>query len=195
MIYYARPFTYNPDEARAKYKKESAYLYEIFNELIVSTIPLTEYVPENLKMDKLNLIEREIFILAEQMIRKSSLLVNNGTSKGVSFEIDIARLYNVPVLEYDNIFVKSMILRQSIETLGNFFTNNQAFGLRAYRLLKNLGAKDLKDIIMMSRKFLLSQDGIGKFTVSEIEDMVKSHGYKLSMYNRFGYDVVNKGEL
>jgi len=95
MKYYARPYTDVP-YAREKYKHESSVLHEFTGDLIVCTIPLTEYY--EILFNKT--FEQRIFDLAEELIKESDLLIYLGESKGVLKEIAIAKKYGVPVVEY-----------------------------------------------------------------------------------------------
>ena len=97
MKYYARPYTDVP-YAREKYKHESSVLHELTGDLILCTIPLTEYY--EIFFNKA--FEQKIFDIAEEMIKQCDMLTYIGDSKGVRKEIAIAKKYGVPVIEYYN---------------------------------------------------------------------------------------------
>ena len=96
MIYYARPYSYNPFLARIKYYEESSKLHDVTGEMIICTIPLTNY-------EHITLEEQVVFDLAETMIKESDMLVWKGNSKGVKKEIALAKKYEVPIKEYKEI--------------------------------------------------------------------------------------------
>lgn len=95
MKYLARPYTDTP-YAREKYKHESSVLHELTGDLILCTIPLTEYYEIFFNKQ----FEQKIFDVAEEMIKQCDLLVYLGDSKGVRKEIALAKKYGVPVVEY-----------------------------------------------------------------------------------------------
>jgi hypothetical protein len=93
MIYYARPFSFNPKLARIRYMEESNQIHLQTGEWPVSTVPMTDF--ENSDID-----EQEIFDVAEMLIKESDMLIFKGDSKGVRKEKAIARKYEVEVKEY-----------------------------------------------------------------------------------------------
>jgi hypothetical protein len=95
-IYYARPFSYNPEESRVLYKQESQLLHDITGMLVVCTIPLTDY--------KLNCnVEKEILEIAATLIQNATYFVWQGESHGVLFEKEMAKKYGVEIKEYGGV--------------------------------------------------------------------------------------------
>lgn len=93
MYYYARPFSYNPEEARRLYWEEVKEIQEATGEMVISTIPLTQI--DNIEFD-----EDKIFELAEVMIKKCKGLIFKSSSYGVDKEIEMAKRNKIPYGNY-----------------------------------------------------------------------------------------------
>ena len=109
IVYYARPFSYNPEEARILYKEEVAEIKKVYDAFIVSTIPLSDY-PSGKD------IEKEVFDMAEVMIRQSDILIYKGSTDGVMKERAMAEssgVLTIPYFEIENYLkVKEKIIRE-----------------------------------------------------------------------------------
>jgi|LGOV01.1.fsa_nt_gb hypothetical protein len=103
MIYYARPFSYNPEEASRLYRDEAEKLHAATKDLIVCTIPLTDY---ELKAD----VEDEIFKKAARaLIIMSDVLIYKGMSGGIRREIEMAMDYGLEVKKYEDVIKEELI--------------------------------------------------------------------------------------
>lgn len=103
MIYYARPYSYNPKEATDRYAIEAQRLYNITGHFVICTIPLSCY-----KMESSDKIEEEVFRLAQSMIEQCTIFIYKGDSAGVTFEKRVAMKSDKPIFEYDH-FIENIL--------------------------------------------------------------------------------------
>ena len=103
MIYYARPYSYNPKEATERYTVEAEKLYKITGHFVVCTIPLSCY-----EMEASDGLEQQVFRVAASMIKDCDVFIYKGDSDGVRYERSIAAENNIPSFQY-NEFIKSIL--------------------------------------------------------------------------------------
>ena len=103
MIYYARPYSYNPEEASIEYIQEAKKLHDITGHFVICTIPLSCY-----EMETSDKIEEEVFRLAQSMIEQCNIFIFKGDSAGVTFEKRVAMKNDKPIFEYDH-FIENIL--------------------------------------------------------------------------------------